>query len=139
MPLRSLANVLPKSLSLLFNSIANKKFPQQWKTGEIISLYKDGDQQSMANYRPTTLLSCLSKSYESLFFCKLNGKLESTIAPQQYGFTMNRSTVTQVIMYFLAKYTTTITVRLLGLKLWTKSVTNARWTNYFWEASKVVR
>ena len=50
LPLKRLANSMSKSIELVFNTIGNKHiFPTVWKTGSIITLFKYGDKQSIAN------------------------------------------------------------------------------------------
>ena len=66
LPLKKLSNTLCKSLSLVFNTIANKRaYPLAWKTSEILPFFKDGDKQNVANYRFTSPLSCTSKLLET--------------------------------------------------------------------------
>ena len=97
---QKLSNSLSKSLSLAFNTIANKRaYPIAWKTSEILPFFKDGDKQNVANYRFISLLSCTSKLLETLIFGKLYEVIKDTNAPEQYGFRKNRSSITQMIMY----------------------------------------
>ena len=69
LPLKKLSNSLYKSLSLVFNTIANKRaYLIAWKTSEILPFFKDGDKQNVPNYRFISLLSCSPKLIETLFF-----------------------------------------------------------------------
>ena len=62
-----MANVLDKSLKIVFNTIANKHFfSDVWKTAEVVPIYKSGDKQNISNYWGITLLSCTSKVLEKL-------------------------------------------------------------------------
>ena len=70
-----------------------------WKIGDIVPHFKDGNKQSVANYRPITLLCCLSKVFETLLFIKLSEVINGLISPTQFGFTKKKSTKTQMIMY----------------------------------------
>ena len=99
-PLKKLSNSLCKSLSLVFNTIANKRvYPIAWKTSQILPFFKDGDKQNVANYRFISLLSCTSKLLETLIFEKLYEVIKDIIAPEQYGFRKNRSSITPMMMY----------------------------------------
>ena len=98
--LKKLSRPLSKSLTTLFNTITNKGvYPSKWKTGHVTPIFKEGDKQSVEKYRPITLLSNISKVLEKLLFDKIIGKIEMDISPKQYGFTKQRSTITQMIMF----------------------------------------
>ena len=52
LPLKSLANYLAPSLTLVFNIIGNKHvYPSLWKLSILIPIFKDGDKQDISNYR----------------------------------------------------------------------------------------
>ena len=69
LPLKKQSNSTCKSLSLVFNTIANKRaYPIAWKTSETLPFFKYGDKQNVANYRFNSLLSCTSKLLEILLF-----------------------------------------------------------------------
>ena len=100
LPLKRLTKCLSPSLKLVFNTIANKHvFPSAWKTSNIIPLFKEGDKQNIENYRSISLLSCISKVLETLIFAKLYTVIGLEISPEQHGFTKNKSTMTQMILY----------------------------------------
>ena len=61
------ASVLAGPLSELFRkSIDEAKLPTEWKVGEMIPIYKKGDRQSPASYRPVRLTAIPSKILESI-------------------------------------------------------------------------
>ena len=100
LPLKALPKSLAKSLKLLFNTISNKStFPDHWKRGEVIPIFKDGDKQNVKNYRGVVLLDCVSKVLERLIFEKLYPRVESLLSDDQHGFRKGRSTTTQMICY----------------------------------------
>lgn len=50
-----------KPLTLLFNrSLADNLFPYFWKIAHVIPLFKKDDPSLVSNYRPVSLLSCVS-------------------------------------------------------------------------------
>ena len=58
-------NEVAKPLCLLFNkSFQCKIFPNNWKTAFVIPLFKNGNTSLPSNYRPVSLLSCMSKCIE---------------------------------------------------------------------------
>ena len=55
--LKSCANALCGSLAYLFNRASLEgRFPSQWKAANIVAIHKSGNKQSVANYRPISLL-----------------------------------------------------------------------------------
>ena len=54
-------------LSLLFNlSLSKGVFPTCWKKANVVPVFKKGDRHNITNYRPVSLLSCLSKVFEKV-------------------------------------------------------------------------
>ena len=64
------ANILSKPLHicrLINQSIKKSSFPNNLKMGEITSLFKKGNSLEAKNYRPISVLTCMSKVFESIF------------------------------------------------------------------------
>ena len=98
--IKNLSESLCKSLYLLFNLIANKcHFPNEWKTSEIVPMFKDGNKQEVTNYRPISLLSTVSKLLEKLIFNKLYPLVSPFLSESQHGFRSKRSTETNLIEF----------------------------------------
>ena len=98
--LKKLSDSLPKSLHLIFNTIANKcYFPSFWKTSEIIPIFKEGSKQMVDNYRPISLLVAVSKVLEKLIFDRMYQILSTALSQSQHGFRQRRSSITNVIEY----------------------------------------
>ena len=61
--LKESANIISKSLSLLFNkSLDMGRFPSQWKLANLIPIYIGKESHIIKNYRP----SCLVKTFEGI-------------------------------------------------------------------------
>ena len=43
-------------------------FPDQWKVAHVIALFKKGNKSLPSNYRPVSLLSCVSKILETIVY-----------------------------------------------------------------------
>ena len=98
--LKNLSESLCESLCMLFNLIANKcHFANEWKTSEIVPMFKDGNKQEVANYRPLSLLSTVSKLLEKLIFNKLYPFVSPFLSESQHGFRSERSTQTTLIEF----------------------------------------
>jgi hypothetical protein len=82
-------------LAFLFNkSICSGIFPDGLKQSIVLPLHKKGDQCNIANYRPISLLSVISKIFEKsmksrmILFLNRNNFFNE----KQYGFTEKKST-----------------------------------------------
>ena len=98
--LLAVRNQISKPLCLLFNrSLRDKIFPNQWKIAHVISLFKSGDKSLPSNYRPVSLLSCVSKLLEKIVFKNIFNHLHShnLLYKFQSGFIPGYSTTHQLI------------------------------------------
>ena len=67
-----LAPLIGPTVSMLFNnSLSESIFPQCFKTAKIIHIFKSGDSNSTANYRPIYMLPFLSKMFDKLMCARL--------------------------------------------------------------------
>ena len=74
--LKNIHKSIAKPLTSLCNrSTAKGVFPSQWKQANVTPLHKKGDTSEAKNYRPVSLLSCLSKVFERLVFNVLHDYL----------------------------------------------------------------
>ena len=73
--------------------------PDEWKTANIIPIFKKGDRTITDNYRPVSLTSICSKILEhiiySSIFCHLNEF--NILCERQHGFQTGKSCETQLI------------------------------------------
>ena len=106
--LKICAHELAPSLAKIFQlSLHIGEFPEQWKLANVLPLFKKGDPHMVENYRPVSLLSCISKVFERVIFKHvfnfLRDNLKITI--HQSGFMPGDSTVNQLayLYNFLAK------------------------------------
>ena len=104
-PQKNLAESLPKSLSMIFNLIANEAVcPAKWKVSVIVPIFTLGDKQNASNYRPISLLSAVSKLLEKLILDEISPVI-SKLAPNQHDFRPKRSIVSNLIEFFYHLYT----------------------------------
>ena len=80
-------------------SFALSQYPSKWKLANVIPLFKKDDRQIKTNYRPVSLLPCLSKTCEKILFIRLyNFLLEiGFLYKFQSGFRPGDSTVNQLL------------------------------------------
>ena len=87
-------------LTTLFNaSLSQGVVPPDWKTANIVPLFKKGDKSNPANYRPISLTSLTCKILEHVVFSNFMSHFEkfSILDDAQHGFRKNRSCVSQLI------------------------------------------
>jgi hypothetical protein len=87
-------------LSIIFNkSISEGRIPNKLKFAEIKPIYKGKKSKSdYTNYRPISLLPCISKILEKIVYTRLSDFLEKhkILDENQYGFRASRSTTDAV-------------------------------------------
>jgi hypothetical protein len=84
----------------LFRVFINKTtVPIQFKEAYVTPSFKTGDQSTASNYRPIAVTSVFSKMFEQILLWQIQGHLDryAVLAPSQYGFRKNHSTVHAII------------------------------------------
>jgi hypothetical protein len=106
--LRKLSPKFYEHLALIFNHILNNAYwPKCWKNGIVIPILKPSkNPTSVDSYRPITLLSCLSKVFESWILQKIRKHCDDNliIPDEQFGFRPRHSTI-----HALSKFTHDVT------------------------------
>ena len=74
-------------------------FPDDWKKGNIVPIFKKGDKQNIKNYRPVSLLPICSKIFERIIYDNvLKYFLDNNlISPKQSGFRPCDSCINQLL------------------------------------------
>ena len=91
---------IAKPLCLLFkNCFEASTFPDEWKKGNVIPVYKKGDKQTVTNYRPISLLPIFSKIFERIIFNSIFNFMDQNgfFNPNQSGFRPGDSCIHQLI------------------------------------------
>ena len=100
--LKELAEPLSKPLTTLFqHSISSGSVPRQWKTATVSPVFKKGDRNSAANYRPVSLTAVCCKMCEHIIAKSIVEHLEHNdlLTDYQHGFRKERSCETQLITF----------------------------------------
>ena len=98
--LKYTASTVCKPLQKLFTfSLRLTVFPDNWKTAIVLPLFKNGEKQIPANYRPIALLSTVGKVFERVVFKNMFNFFFSNnlFYKFQSGFTLGHSTLHQLI------------------------------------------
>ena len=94
--LKHLSPELSPILAKLFNRCLKEKcFPTSWKTSAVCPVFKNaGDKSAPSQYRPISLLSIISKLFESVINKGVIDHLvkNNLLSDVQYGFRSSRST-----------------------------------------------
>ena len=96
--LKQCASQLSPSLAILFTlSMKTGKVPSQWKAPHVVPIFKKGDKGNIENYRPVSLLSCVSKIMERCIFNHMYPIVEPSLSKAQHGFMRNKSCTTHLL------------------------------------------
>ena len=98
--LRTCAQEISRLLLPIFQSSwTGGIVPSAWKTGVISPIYKGGDRLQACNYRPVTLLSTISKVFESIVDDDIRGQLTSQgyLHPAQHRFGESLTCTTNLV------------------------------------------
>ena len=74
------------------------QFPEEWKTGKIKPIYKNGKKEEVSNYRGITLMDTGYKIYAEVLRNRLDEQLEreGKLDDTQFGFRKKRGTMDAV-------------------------------------------
>ena len=93
--LKDIGHIIAPTLSVIINqSLYTGIFPKQLKIAKVIPLFNKGEETSIENYRPISLLSSISKVFERVVFNQLYQYLDvnNLLFDSQYGFRKQHST-----------------------------------------------
>lgn len=79
---------------LFRKSLDSGVYPEIFKLSSVTPVFKSGDNSDVCNYRPISILSHISKLFESLVLHSVQPVLNPTLIEEQHGFRPNRSTTT---------------------------------------------
>ena len=98
--MKELSNELAFPLSVLFNkSLETGELPQEWKTAEVVAIFKKGKKSDPANYRPVSLTCILCKMLEDIIREAIVNHMNDLqlYSNCQHGFRSKRSCMTQLL------------------------------------------
>ena len=74
--------------------------PSDWKTANVVPIFKKGDRSKPANYRPVSLTSVVSKMLEHIVVSNVMKHLDSNniLNENQHGFRQKRSCESQLLL-----------------------------------------
>ena len=90
-------------LKMIFKkSLNDGEIPQDWKKANVIAVFKKGAKHCPLNYRPISLTSIICKPLESIIKDHVveHLSINNLICPNQRGFVLQRSCLTQQVDVF---------------------------------------
>ena len=101
--LKEAAPSISPSLTKLINlSLSSCRVPKAWKKANVLPIHKKNEKAVMNNYRPISLLSCVSKILERVVFKHVFNYFRDNflITVYQSGFIPGDSTVNQLVQLY---------------------------------------
>merc|ERR1712240_460962 len=89
------ASLIAPALVKIFNlAISTGIYPDSLKIAKVIPVFKKGDQTSVNNYRPISILSPIYKIFEKILYSRLIKYIDKSniLYKYQFGFRKNHST-----------------------------------------------
>ena len=92
-------SILTPLNNIINSSLSSGIYPDKLKIAKVIPLYKNEDKTDPNNYRPVSILSCISKLFEKIIYKRTYNFLikQSLFTNSQYGFMKHRSTEDAVL------------------------------------------
>ncbi len=74
-----------------------------WKSANVVPMYKKGDKSMAGNYRPISLTSVLGKLLESILTKHITNHLEinKLMNDSQHGFRKHRTCLTKLLDFYI--------------------------------------
>ena len=95
------ATYIAEPLSKIFNkSLEEGKYPSAWKNATVKPVFKGrGSPSEIKNYRPISLLPCLSKIFEKIVFSRIYHHItyHSLLTDKQSGYRQGHNTQLQLV------------------------------------------
>ena len=98
--IKCVANEIVKPLSIIFNmSLSNGIVPDELKIAKVVPIFKKDNPEIFGNYRPVSVLPCISKILERIVYNRSYDFLSKNelLYKKQYGFRSNHSTYMAVV------------------------------------------
>ena len=89
LPIKATIDLLSCPLSKIYNiSLSMGEFPDNLKIAKVLPIYKTDDASHFSNYRPISILPCLSKILEKVVYLRISDFLTkfNILNDHQYGF-----------------------------------------------------
>jgi hypothetical protein len=99
--LREVADIIAPALTRIYQaSLDTGTVPTDWRTANIVPIFKKGDQSKASNYRPVSLTAICSKMLEHIIHSNVMDHLTyyNILSDSQHGFRARGSCETQLVV-----------------------------------------
>ena len=100
--LKECSNEVSPILALYYNdSLAREDVPDEWLQANVSTVFKKGENDDAANYRPVSITCICCKTLEHILVSNINRHLalDSIFVDCQHGFRSQRSCETQLVQF----------------------------------------
>lgn len=98
--LRKCALFLAGPLSYIYSkSMETSCFPDSWKIGKIVPIFKAGSKSKIENYRGVNIMPNLAKVFEKVIYNQLKLIVMPRLSNNQHGFVTNRNIETNLMSF----------------------------------------
>lgn len=98
--IKLLLNFLLPYITHIFNfCLTTSTFPEHWKNAKVFPVHKGSRSRGVQDFRPISILPCLSKVFEKLIKCQITTFLENNhlLCKYQSGFRPGHSTTSAML------------------------------------------
>ena len=97
-----ITDIAPPLMHIFNLSLSNGVYPNSFKIAKVIAIFKKDDPSQISNYRPISLLPCISKILEKIVYKRLYSFLirHKLLIPNQFGFRKGFSTDLALVNLF---------------------------------------
>ena len=94
------ATIIAPELVKIFNlAIREGTYPDKLKIAKVIPIFKKGDQTSVNNYRPISILSIINKIFEKILYSRLIKFVDKSNILYKYQFGFRKKTFNRTCSY----------------------------------------
>ena len=98
--LKNCASSLAHPLSCIFRMSYNCGYiPKEWKSANVVPVFKKGNKSKVENYRPISLTCLVMKIFERVIKEELLKHTEHLLDKRQHGFLANKSCTTNMVNF----------------------------------------
>ena len=93
--IKEVCHIIKKPLTHIINlSLQQGVVPDELKLARVVPIFKSGDAKDMTNYRPVSILPCLSKVFERVVYNRLIDFIDkhNILCESQFGFRKQHNT-----------------------------------------------
>lgn len=96
---QTITNIIEPLMLISKTSLREMEYPDSFKISFVTPIHKSGSIDDIKNYRPISILPTIAKIFDKLILNHINSKVAHLISAAQHGFTVGKSTLTNLLEY----------------------------------------